>query len=187
MYFGRSYNVELLEFKRDSVLREKFGNAGVPSFCICLSRHWFKNLFNFLVNWVVLYIFVSTVVFALETKLISTQFINGYSKCKHICQFYGKCDYRWGVKIALWTVRDSYPSRGKRFFFPPSLKRKDRLQGLPSHLLNGYRRSFPGVKRPRRNVHHSPPTSAEVKNAWSCTSTPPVYLHGVDRENFTCL
>jgi hypothetical protein len=26
---------------------------------------------------------------------------------------------------------------------------------------------------------HSPPSSAEVKNAWSYTSTPPVRLHGV--------
>jgi hypothetical protein len=26
---------------------------------------------------------------------------------------------------------------------------------------------------------HSPPFSAEVKDAWRCTSTPPVRLHGV--------
>jgi hypothetical protein len=31
----------------------------------------------------------------------------------------------------------------------------------------------PGVKRPRREADHSPPSSAEVKNAWSYTSTPP--------------
>jgi hypothetical protein len=30
----------------------------------------------------------------------------------------------------------------------------------------------PGVKRPRREADHSPATSAEVKNAWSYTSTP---------------
>jgi hypothetical protein len=29
-----------------------------------------------------------------------------------------------------------------------------------------------GVKRPGREADHSPPSSAEVKNAWSCTSTP---------------
>jgi len=28
-------------------------------------------------------------------------------------------------------------------------------------------------------VAHSPPSSAEVKNAWSYTFTPPVRLHGV--------
>jgi hypothetical protein len=30
---------------------------------------------------------------------------------------------------------------------------------------------FPGVKRPGREADHSPPSSAEVKNAWSYTST----------------
>jgi hypothetical protein len=34
---------------------------------------------------------------------------------------------------------------------------------LPSLLYNGYRVSFPGVKRPGRNVNHPPPSSAEVK------------------------
>jgi hypothetical protein len=35
------------------------------------------------------------------------------------------------------------------------------------------------VKRPGRETDHTPPFSAEVKNAWSYTSTPPVRLHGV--------
>jgi hypothetical protein len=43
-----------------------------------------------------------------------------------------------------------------------------------------------GVKVPRREADHSPPFSAEGKNAWSYTSTPPVRLHGlVLRDNFT--
>jgi hypothetical protein len=36
-----------------------------------------------------------------------------------------------------------------------------------------------GVKRPGCESDHSPPSSAEVKNAWSYISTPPVRLHGV--------
>jgi hypothetical protein len=36
-----------------------------------------------------------------------------------------------------------------------------------------------GAKRPRREADHSPPSSAEVKNAWSYTPIPPVRLHGV--------
>jgi hypothetical protein len=36
-----------------------------------------------------------------------------------------------------------------------------------------------GVKRPGREADHSPPSSAEAKNAWSYTSTLPVRLHGV--------
>jgi hypothetical protein len=37
-----------------------------------------------------------------------------------------------------------------------------------------------GVKRPGREADHSPPlSSAEVKSAWSYTSTPPIRLNGV--------
>jgi hypothetical protein len=36
-----------------------------------------------------------------------------------------------------------------------------------------------GVKRLRREADYSPPSSAEVKNVWSYTSTPPIRLHGV--------
>jgi len=36
-----------------------------------------------------------------------------------------------------------------------------------------------GVKRPGFEADHSPPYSAEVKNAWSYTSTAPIRLHGV--------
>jgi hypothetical protein len=35
------------------------------------------------------------------------------------------------------------------------------------------------LKRQGREADHSPPSSAEVKNAWSYTSTPPIRLHGV--------
>jgi hypothetical protein len=36
-----------------------------------------------------------------------------------------------------------------------------------------------GVKRPGQEAEHSPLPSAEIKNAWSYTSTTPVRLHGV--------
>jgi len=36
-----------------------------------------------------------------------------------------------------------------------------------------------GVKRPESEAGHSPPSSAEVMNAWSYTSTPPICLHGM--------
>jgi hypothetical protein len=36
-----------------------------------------------------------------------------------------------------------------------------------------------GVKRPGREADHSRPSSAEVKDAWSYTSTLPIRLHGV--------
>jgi hypothetical protein len=46
-----------------------------------------------------------------------------------------------------------------------------------------------GVKRPRREADHSPPSSAEVKNAWIYTSTPQyvfmVWCSVNDRDNLT--
>ena len=41
--------------------------------------------------------------------------------------------------------------------------RPDRPWGPFSLLYNGYRVSFPGVKRPGRGVDHPLPSSAEVK------------------------
>jgi len=29
-----------------------------------------------------------------------------------------------------------------------------------------------GVRRPGREADHSPPSSAEIRNAWNCISTP---------------
>jgi len=43
----------------------------------------------------------------------------------------------------------------------------------------------PGAKQPRREVNHSPPSSAEARNERSYTSAPPIRLHGVDEDNFT--
>jgi hypothetical protein len=47
--------------------------------------------------------------------------------------------------------------------------------------------SYPGgtgsfslvVERPEREADHSPPSSAEINNAWRYTSSPPICLHGV--------
>jgi hypothetical protein len=49
----------------------------------------------------------------------------------------------------------------------------------PASYPIGTRGSFSAVKRPGRETDHSPPSSAEVKNARRYTSTPPVRLHGV--------
>jgi hypothetical protein len=43
----------------------------------------------------------------------------------------------------------------------------------------GDRRFLTGVKRPGRESDQLPPSSAEVKNGWTYTSTPPVCLNGV--------
>jgi len=49
----------------------------------------------------------------------------------------------------------------------------------PVSYLMGTGGSFLGVKRPWRKADHSPPSSAEVKNAWGYTYITPVRLHGV--------
>jgi hypothetical protein len=38
---------------------------------------------------------------------------------------------------------------------------------------------------PGREVNRPPQSIAEVKNEWSYYSTPPICLHGVDRDIFT--
>jgi hypothetical protein len=58
------------------------------------------------------------------------------------------------------------------------------IQWLPGAISLG----GGGVMRLGREAHQSPPSSDEVKYAWSCTSTPPI-LHGVvvvkHRDTFT--
>jgi hypothetical protein len=44
---------------------------------------------------------------------------------------------------------------------------------------------FPGVKRPERDVDHSPPSRAQIKTVWSYTSAHPIRLHDVNRNNIT--
>lgn len=56
----------------------------------------------------------------------------------------------------------------------------------PTHsLFSGYRDSVPGEGG--REGDHSPPSSANAKNEWSCTSTACILLQAVDSYNFTLL
>jgi hypothetical protein len=81
--------------------------------------------------------------------------------------------YLYRVLFAGWMVRGSNSERGKRLV--SFADRPDLLWGQQSHF-------FPWRKA---NVVHLPASSAEVKNVWSYTSTPPVCLHGVDGDNLT--
>jgi hypothetical protein len=69
---------------------------------------------------------------------------------------------RQGMGIFLLTTA-SRPALGSTQ--PP-------IQWVPGDLSQG-------VKLPGHEAHHSSPSSAEVKNAWSYTSIPPIRLHGV--------
>jgi hypothetical protein len=64
-------------------------------------------------------------------------------------------DSRWGMGIFLFTI-------ASRTVLGPT---QPHIQWVPGALSLG-------AKRPGRKADHSPPTSAEVKNAWGYTSTP---------------
>ena len=68
--------------------------------------------------------------------------------------------------------RNSISGEGKKLLSP--LKLRVRIYGQASLLLNKYRRFFPRKRHQSGpEADHSRPSSAEVKNAWSCTSAAP--------------
>jgi len=71
-----------------------------------------------------------------------------------------------------WMITGSNSGRGKRFLSLFS-KSPERLWGPSSLLLNGNRGSFQALRRQGREVKHSPPAIAYVKNEWSYTCTSP--------------
>jgi len=63
-------------------------------------------------------------------------------------------------KTMAWKVRGSNPGRGKRFFPSPHIE-TDGLRSPPGLLFTVFWYTFPGIKRPGRDV-------SEVKNEWGC-------------------
>jgi hypothetical protein len=60
------------------------------------------------------------------------------------------------------------------------LHRLQNGSGATRALIQWVPRDLPlGVKLPGLGADHSPPSSAEIRNAWSYTSTPPIHLNGV--------
>jgi hypothetical protein len=101
----------------------------------------------------------------------------------YCCYYYYSKSRDSSVGMALGYGLDD---RGSRVLFPEGgweFSLHHRVQNgsgaHPASYTMGTRRSFLGVKRPRREADHSPPSSAEVKNELSYTFTPPIRLHGV--------
>ena len=55
----------------------------------------------------------------------------------------------------------------------------------PATYLIGTGVRSQAVKWQEHKVNHISTSSAEFKNEWSCTSSPPICLHGTDRDHFT--
>jgi hypothetical protein len=83
------------------------------------------------------------------------------------------------ILTRLWAGRSRFDSRqGLEIFLSATASRP--AQGPTQPPIQWVLIAISlGVKWPDREADHSPPSSAEVKNAWSYTSTPPVSLHGV--------
>jgi hypothetical protein len=86
------------------------------------------------------------------------------TKCSHAVL--RENEYHFVVRDSSVAIETSYgldspgiEPRWRRDFPHPSRP----ALGPPSILYNGYRVSFPGVKRPRRGVNHPPLSSTEVK------------------------
>jgi len=79
---------------------------------------------------------------------------------------------RRGVRIPV-QVRDYFRFKTSRPALVPTQLLIQRVLAL-----------FPGTKRPVRESDHPPLSGAEFKNEWSYISTPPIFLHGKERENF---
>ena len=73
-----------------------------------------------------------------------------------------------------WKVRGSNPGGDEIFRTHP-----DRPWGPPCLLYNGYRVSFPGVKRPGHGVDHPPHLALRLKKEYSYSSTPLLGLRGL--------
>jgi hypothetical protein len=72
--------------------------------------------------------------------------------------------YQYSDFVMDWTIWGSIPDWAKRYFLSPL--RSDSLLGPSSYLFNEYGCSFLSVKRPGRELDHSFPSSAEVRNDW---------------------
>jgi hypothetical protein len=78
---------------------------------------------------------------------------------------------------------DLNPNRAKRYC--PLQKHPDQIFGPLKPFIQWVLGSFPKVKWPGPEVDYWPPSSAEVRNEWNCTYTTPVWIHGIDTDNFT--
>ena len=79
-----------------------------------------------------------------------------------------------------WTVQGLNPGKGKRFLSSSNTSRP--TLGPTQPPIRWMLVFFPRVKQLGREVNNSRTSSVKAKNEWRCTCSPPICLHGVDRE-----
>jgi hypothetical protein len=82
-------------------------------------------------------------------------------------------------------ARVQIPSQPKKFSFFQNVYINSEAYPITHSMGTGV--FLRRIKRSGREVDHLPPTSAEVKNEWSYTSSPPIPLHDIDRDNSVSL
>jgi hypothetical protein len=93
---------------------------------------------------------------------------------------YLRCWNRISSVSTVTRLRAGWPRFDSRKGQETFRRRVQTVSGAhPASYPMGIRCSFPEGKAAGREANHSLPSSAEVKNAQSYTSTPPVRLHGV--------
>jgi hypothetical protein len=75
------------------------------------------------------------------------------------------------IQTAGWTTRIQFPAGGNDGIFSPP--RSNQILGPTNFLSCEYGAFSPELQWPRREAAHLSPSSAEVKNAWSYSSTSP--------------
>jgi len=80
-----------------------------------------------------------------------------------------------------WTVRRSIPSMGKLFLYP---KATWPVLGPTQLSVAWVSRVLPAGSSSQLEADHWSPSSAEVKSKWCYTSTPPICLRDMYRDNY---
>lgn len=85
-----------------------------------------------------------------------------------------------GTMTTLWSRRSGvqFPAQSRKFHFsktswPALAPTQPSIQWVPK------------VRRPGREINHSPSSRAEVSNEWNYTPSSSMCLYGIHRDNFT--
>jgi hypothetical protein len=116
--------------------------------------------------------------FILMTRVASFPVVTRFTSC---LIFNASCDSAVCIATCYGMEgRGSNPSGIESFRRHPY-----RLWYPHNFLCNGHQGSFPGVNRPRREVHYLLPSTVEVKYQWSYAYNPSIRLRGVNKDSFT--